>query len=132
MSRKARSKSSSSTTTKRSATRSVKRAQPSSGRKPINARIVESLHAKADLFEQRNKIYGDNFLNFGKVMKGIFPRGITLDTEVDFNRFCIFVQTVSKTTRYGHSFKNGHKDSMEDTAVYAIMQAEYDVEVGLQ
>jgi hypothetical protein len=67
-------------------------------------------------------------------MKGIFPHGLTLDTEEDFNRFSIFIQVVSKATRYGQNLakKKGHRDSLEDMAVYAIMNAEYDAEVGLQ
>lgn len=64
-------------------------------------------------------------------MKGIFPKGLVLDTAEDFNRFCLYVQVISKATRYGQSFKKGHRDSMEDMAVYAIMQAEYDAEIGL-
>lgn len=95
----------------------------------INDRIVQSLRSAADLFEQRNKIYGDNFIHFGKVMKGIFPRGLELQTEEEFNRFCIFVQVVSKATRYGQSFKRGgHRDSLDDTSVYSMMLAEYDQE----
>ncbi len=98
--------------------------------KGINTRIVESLRASADLFEQRNAIYGDNFVHFGKTMKGIFPKGLTLETEEEFNRFCIFVQVVSKATRYGQTFKKGgHRDSLDDTSVYAMMLAEYDAEI---
>lgn len=89
------------------------------------------MHRKADLFEERNKVYGDNFLHFGKVMKGIFPRGLVLETEADFNRIGLFVQVISKATRYGQSFAKGHEDSLDDAAVYAIMLNEVDREMGL-
>lgn len=94
---------------------------------PIGNRVVASLHAAADIFEERNKVYGDNFLHFGKTMAGIFPRGLKLETEEEFNRFCIFVQVVSKATRYGQSFKRGgHQDSLDDISVYSQMLAEID------
>lgn len=67
-------------------------------------------------------------------MKGIFPNGLMLVSEEDFNRFCIFVQVVSKATRYGQNMANrkGHKDSLDDMSVYAAMLREYDQLVGIE
>lgn len=123
---------SSSTTTPKSVKPSKRGASQPSRSKSIGKRIVAAIHSKADIFEQRNKIYGDNFLHFGKVMTGMFPRGLLLMTEADFNRFCILVQVASKMTRYGQAFLRGHRDSLDDTAVYAQMLAEYDHLVGLK
>lgn len=93
--------------------------------------VPQRLTDLGDIFAARSKVYGDNYKHFGKVMKGIFPRGIDLRSEEEFNRFCIFVQVVSKITRYGQSFAKGHQDSLDDTSVYAQMLAEVDDDVNV-
>ena len=85
----------------------------------------------ARLYEQRNQLYSDNYKRFGHIMLMLFPNGLSLDTADDFNRFGVFVQIVSKLTRYAGNFEaGGHKDSLDDTAVYAMMQQELDMEAG--
>ena len=42
-------------------------------------RADERLVALADLFKQRNALYGSNYLEFGKVMMAIFPKGLVLE-----------------------------------------------------
>ena len=125
--------SSSSTTTKKSAKPSKKKATQSSKSTTQAINVPDLLHSHAELFLERNKVYGDNFIHFGKVMSGIFPRGLTLTSEEDFNRFCIFVQVISKATRYGQNMarNKGHKDSLDDTSVYAAMLSEFDRSIGL-
>lgn len=81
------------------------------------------------LYEQRNALYGDNYLHFGTVLRGMFPRGITLISAEDFNRFALFTQMVHKLTRYARAMpEHGHEDSLDDTAVYAQMLQFYDKE----
>lgn len=89
--------------------------------------VPAKLRECAALYEERNKVYGDNYLKFGVVMAEIFPNGITLNTAEDFNRFGIFVQKVSKLTRYASQYENGgHDDSLLDDSVYSIMLLELD------
>ena len=89
--------------------------------------VVAELEAKAQLYAERNKLYGDNYKRFGPIMVLLFPGGVTLATAEDFNRFGIFVQLVSKMTRYSENFtRGGHDDSLDDTAVYAMMLRELD------
>lgn len=92
------------------------------------ANVAKKLTALADLYDQRAKIYGDNYKLFGKIMVEIFQgKGVMLNTAEDFNRFAIFVQVVSKVTRYGNQFsKGGHPDSLDDGAVYSMMLRELD------
>ena len=91
--------------------------------------VPEMLRDAAGIYEQRNKIYGDNYKRFGKVMALLFPDGVTLKTEDDFNRFGIFVQLVSKETRYAENFlRGGHDDSLDDTSVYSMMLKELDID----
>jgi hypothetical protein len=80
------------------------------------------LDKAADLYRQRNAVYGDNFEQIGPVMKGLFPNGIKLETEADFIRFHLLMLDVVKTSRYCNNFdKGGHLDSIQDKTVYCAM-----------
>jgi hypothetical protein len=90
-------------------------------------RVSEMLQAASDLYEERNALYGDNYKRFGTIMVELFPEGVVITEAEDFNRFGVFVQMVSKITRYAEQFsKGGHVDSLIDTAVYATMLRELD------
>lgn len=89
--------------------------------------VPEQLRAAATIYEQRNKLYGDNYLRFGHVMAILFPAGLTLKTPDDFNRYGILTQIVSKQTRYAAQFNaGGHDDSLDDSSVYSMMLKEVD------
>lgn len=91
--------------------------------------VSEQLRNCANIYEERNKVYGDNYKHFGKIMVGLFPNGLTLETEDDFNRIGVFVQAVSKITRYAKKFSSGgHADSLDDLSVYSQMLRELDAE----
>lgn len=93
-------------------------------------RPSDALHAAAEIYEQRQAIYGDNYKRFGHVMAILFPDGLTLKTGNDFNRFGVLTQVVSKITRYAAQFNNGgHPDSLDDASVYAMMLQELDSEI---
>lgn len=80
------------------------------------------LEQAAETYKERNAIYGDNFLNFGPAMVGLFPEGITLKTSEDFIRFHLLMLDMVKTTRYCNNFdKGGHQDSIHDKVVYCAM-----------
>jgi hypothetical protein len=92
--------------------------------------VPEDLREKASLYEERNKLYGDNYKFFGQVMMGLFPTGIELRTPDDFNRFGVFVQMVAKMTRISQQFvAGGHPDSNDDLAVYSLMMKELEAEI---
>jgi len=89
--------------------------------------VPENLRNAADIFEERSKLYGDNYLRFGYIMLGLFPKGTDLKTPDDFGRMGIFTQIVSKVTRYAEQFeKGGHPDSLDDISVYSMMLQELD------
>jgi len=93
--------------------------------------VPELLHGAADLYEQRNALYGDNYKRFGGIMMQLFPNGITLRSIESHNRFHMFTQIVAKVTRYAAQFSaGGHEDSLDDIAVYAMMLKELDAEKG--
>lgn len=91
--------------------------------------VPDMLRQSAETYEQRNKLYGDNYKRFGPIMALLFPNGLMLDSEDDHNRFGVFVQIVSKLTRYAENFTSGgHDDSLLDMTVYATMLRELDME----
>lgn len=91
--------------------------------------VPRELRLKADIYEERNKVYGDNYKLFGSVIRVMFPEGVHLETEEDHNRWGIFVQIVAKVTRYAANFhRGGHDDSLDDNAVYSMMLKELDNE----
>ena len=93
------------------------------------ATVPEMLRNAAEIYEERNKLYGDNYKRFGPIMALLFPDGLTLETGDDHNRFGIFVQMLAKFTRYAQNFeKGGHPDSLDDLAVYSMMLQELDSE----
>ena len=92
--------------------------------------VPEMLRECAAVYEERNKLYGDNYKRFGEIMHLLFPQGIGLMGKDDHNRFGILVQVVAKLTRYCEQFeKGGHDDSLLDMANYATMLRELDGEL---
>ena len=90
------------------------------------ANVPDMLRSAAKIYEDRNKIYGDNYKRFGPALNGLL-NGVELSTPDDFNRFGILVQIFSKVSRYCNMFdKGGHNDSLDDIAVYAMMLKELD------
>lgn len=91
--------------------------------------VPDMLRQSAQTYEERNQLYGGNYKRFGPVMALLFPKGIELMSDDDHNRFGVFVQIVSKLTRYAENFRaGGHDDSLLDMTVYATMLRELDME----
>lgn len=89
--------------------------------------VPARLRAAAAIYEERNALYGDNYMQFGKIMVLLFPNGIELKTVDDWNRMGVYVQKMAKVTRYAQQYrKGGHADSLDDEAVYAMMLQEMD------
>lgn len=96
---------------------------------PENSYVGDELRLAAELYDQRNEVYGDTYKEFGDLLHALHPEGITLVTKEDFNRFGVYTQILSKIKRYSVNFmKGGHEDSLTDLAVYANMLKELDYE----
>ena len=92
--------------------------------------VPNALETAAGIYRERNAAYGDNYKRFGIGLKGMFPNGLTLETEDDFNRFAVFVFAYSKVTRYAQQFSaGGHPDSLDDLSVYSMMLRELDADL---
>ena len=88
---------------------------------------IENLSRIAEIYKERNALYGDNYKHFGRTLIGMFPQGLALNTEEEFNRFALFLNILHKLTRYARSINSaGHGDSLDDMAVYAMMLRETD------
>lgn len=83
------------------------------------------LEAAAATFRERNKVYGDNYLRIGEMMRGMFPDGLTVKTAHDWNRLHILLLGIIKLSRYAVNWdEGGHQDSIHDNTVYsAILEA---------
>ena len=93
--------------------------------------VPEALQNLADLYAQRNTMYGDNYKSFGKMMMSLFPNGINLNSEEAFNKFGVFVQQASKLSRIAQGLgRDGkvHVDSCDDLSVYSQMLVELENE----
>jgi hypothetical protein len=91
----------------------------------MNSTVPELLLAAAQTFDERNRVYGDAYKNFGGVMQGMFPSGLTVNDVDAWNRLGLLVMVVGKLTRYTAQFDNGgHKDSAHDLINYAAMLEE--------
>lgn len=91
--------------------------------------VPQALADLGAIYKQRNAIYGNNYKLFGHAMTALFPDGITIKTEEDWNRLSLFLHCADKLSRYAASFKQGgHVDSLDDLSVYAQMLQEVDGE----
>lgn len=91
---------------------------------------AEFLREGAQTFEDRNKVYGNNYLNVGGAMAALFPDGVSLKTADDFNRFHIFMLGIVKVSRYANNWNaGGHADSIHDNTVYSAMLESIDNEI---
>lgn len=89
--------------------------------------VPDALAKLGDLYWQRNLVYGDDYKRHGEIMVALFPDGITLKTESDFNRWSCFKEMVTKLGRYAKNFeRGGHAESLDDAAVYSQMLKELD------
>lgn len=89
--------------------------------------VPNRLRAAADLYEQRNAVYGSDYYEHGQLMMALFPNGLALRTDQDFARYNLFKMVVAKAARYAKNFlRAGHADSLDDISVYAQMLRELD------
>jgi hypothetical protein len=88
-------------------------------------RAPDILEAGAATFRERNALYGNNYLEFGRLMVALFPDGMQICTEEEWVRLSLLFNCASKLSRYAaNSSRGGHADSAHDLMVYAAMLQE--------
>lgn len=90
----------------------------------MKKRVPDLLREGAETYEARNKVYGDNYKEFGTIMTGLFPNGLTISRKEDWVRLGLIENCVTKLARYCHDISQGHNDSAHDLSVYAAMLEE--------
>jgi len=90
-------------------------------RKKNQKKPIDCIEDALETFKERNKTYGDNYLQHGKVMMALFPNGVELKTIEQHNRFGVVNMIVAKLTRYAQNWPAGHLDSVHDLGVYAFI-----------
>ena len=92
-----------------------------------NDTVASILKSAADLFEERNAEYKDNYKTVGTIYQVFFPDGLTLRTKKDFERFALFMQMTNKMLRYSVNFHTQpNPDHLRDLIACAAMLAELD------
>lgn len=94
----------------------------------VTSTVPEYLRLAATTYIERNLVYKDNYKLVGPIYKALFPTGVSLNSETDFNRFAILTQIIAKLSRYTFNWRSGHSDSLNDLSVYAAMLRELDEE----
>jgi hypothetical protein len=90
----------------------------------LENRPARLLAAAAATFEQRSKVYGDNYLRYPYALLALFPNHTIpeINGVGDASRLQLLIQILNKLTRYAENLtKGGHKDSAHDIIVYAAM-----------
>lgn len=92
--------------------------------------VPQLLREAADIYEQRNAIYGDNYKKFGAWVGPLLRgAGVVLETDDDWGRMAYRILMLHKISRDLMQFNNGgHPDSLDDLSVYAMMVRELDEE----
>lgn len=81
----------------------------------------------AELFEQRNKLYGSTYKKHGPIVMAIFGGSIPeIRADIDSSRMAIINVVASKLSRYAENWQTGHVDSLNDISVYCQMLRELD------
>ncbi len=94
--------------------------------KPIGKMADELMAEGIKTFASRRKLYGNSYVRHAEVMKGFFPKGVTLKTELDFVRYSILNLIIIKIGRYTRDFNKPHQDSVHDGGVYSFVLEELD------
>ena len=89
---------------------------------------TDILAEAAGTFIERSSKYGDAYRQFGNIMMALFPRGITLQTADEWNRYSLLHMEVAKLARYCNDFNHPHIDSQHDLCVYSSMLQSLDLE----
>jgi len=91
--------------------------------------VSDEIRKSAELFEEKNKLYGDTYKRQGEIMMLLFPYGLNTTNSKNFNRIGIMNKIVDKLIRYSANYsQGGHEDSLTDISIYAQMLKELDNE----
>lgn len=84
--------------------------------------VKEAMEEAANVYDERQKQYGDSYLMVGQIMNILFPNTILFGDKAHI-RIHLIGWIVGKLCRYAMSIRSGSVsgDSLKDLAVYAMM-----------
>lgn len=92
--------------------------------------VPEILAGAAKTFAERQAVYskdGPGFEKHGKILAVLFPNGVKFDDPVQFTRWVLFNNVLTKVCRYAENMgTGGHLDSVHDIGVYAFILEAHD------
>ena len=56
----------------------------------------EYLNSASTMYREKSKVYGNNYKQFGKIMSAMFPDGLTVKSEEEWNRLHLFIMGMVK------------------------------------
>jgi len=87
--------------------------------------VPDILRDAAATYEERNKLYKDNYKRIGYIFTQLFPEGLMVREGEDWNRLIALISMMIKATRYAPNLiGGGHRDSARDACVYSAMLEE--------
>jgi hypothetical protein len=90
-------------------------------------RAPDFMEQGARTFRERNKAYGDSYLEHGSIMAALFhSTPVVLDSPAKFGVYHLLDLKVVKLNRFCNAFQQGifHQDSIHDDGVYSFMLEE--------
>ncbi len=90
---------------------------------------IELLEAALVTYKERNAKYKDSFSRWGPVFRALFPNGIEIHSEDDWNRITCLGHVIDKLVRYTTDFERPHADSLLDLGNYAFILGGLDAEI---
>jgi hypothetical protein len=87
----------------------------------VLAPALPLIQRMAETYQQRREAYGPSEQKFADLALALFPDGLHLTMRSEWVRFGLFVQLMSKMSRYAANFYQGHIDSVHDMGPYAAM-----------
>lgn len=91
--------------------------------------VENRLKNAGKIFAKKEIEYGSIWKNHGKLIRVLFPRGVSAPDELSIARYSIVNMIAAKLARYCNNFeKGGHQDSLDDIIVYAAMLLELDAD----
>lgn len=84
--------------------------------------VPEIFEDNIKTYKERQATYGPTYRQYGQIMMGLFPKGVTVSDIETWNRLGVVQACVTKLARYCNNLD--HIDSAHDLSVYAAILEE--------
>lgn len=88
----------------------------------MNKTVPEIFEGNIQTYKERQATYGPTYRQYGQIMMGLFPNGLSVKDYDTWNRIGVVQACVTKLARYCNNLD--HIDSAHDLSVYAAILEE--------